>query len=151
MSINSLIPSPWPPSAVPDDTPHSYASRLALWALCHIPDHGSIATAGLTDDQLESTCWGLNQALTQRLILDELSTPPIVYDRIAAVLVFCRQRQTARRRDQEQLITQATEQPSHPPASHPNGGKPVFPPPPAPKPIQPEGRLVRDGKVEVVF
>lgn len=144
------------PSTQPTDTPQSYAFTLALWSLANIPDHGAIATAALTLEQLDIAAWGLNHALTQRVMLAELSTPPVVYDRIAQVLAFIRQRQFARQAAQAALIEAAAQaaQPAHPPDSHPAGGKPVFPPTPAPRPLGPqhqESPTVQKQKAEVYF
>jgi hypothetical protein len=141
-----MNPCPTPPSVQPTETTHAYRATLALYALTHVSLHGPFCTAYLSDEQLEETARGLNDALAQRVMISGESTPAFVYDRLAETLGFIRSMQSGRTKTAQSL---GTVQPhacvSHPPDSHPSGGKTIPIPGPAPRPLPPSRQPVDIG------
>jgi len=132
-------PCPAPPDRQPTDSPHTYSTALALYVLSHLEQYSTWTTAHLDDEQLESAARGLNYYLTQRAIIADEPTPERVYNQIDHTLDFVRTMQAGRARIAQEARAQlAAALGSTPPDSHPNGGKPVFPPAPSPRPITPQ-------------
>lgn len=139
-------PLPPPPAPEPNTTRQQYRAALALYLLATLPDHGPIATAALSDDQLEEASYGLHDALCGRSIsIDDQPTPILVYDALARAQAFVRSMQTGRailsagRLEQSDIDAGSDARTAYLSADdHPAGGKTIPIPPPPPRPLSPQ-------------